>query len=381
MNVLFITSWFPSRVHPTNGNFIGRHARLVARAHQVVVVALEIDEDLPFGTLDLTRRTENGYEVIQVYVGYKPGVLGPIKVLLRLRAYAKALSSARQEFGVPDLIHGQVLLDGGMLAALYSRLWDRPFVLTEHSSAYHKAGALGGFRGWLGHYASRRAKMIMPVSDHLGRSMKELNGLEGSYRTVSNVVNAELYHQVPPPDMKPFRLLHVSNFDEAPKNISGLLRAFNSLEQEGLESPITLHLAGDGDLRALQEMIDAMDHPGVSCSGPHSEGEIAELMQGCHAFVLFSNYENQPVVLLEAQMSGRPCIATPVGGIPDIVVAGKTGLLVPVGNEPALTQAIVDLCEDYKTFDLSIIRERAFDRYSEAAVMKSLNEVYSEAVM
>jgi len=350
MNVLFITSWFPSRVHPTNGNFIGRHARLVARAHQVVVVALEIDEDLPFGTLDLTRRTENGYEVIQVYVGYKPGVLGPIKVLLRLRAYAKALSSARQEFGVPDLIHGQVLLDGGMLAALYSRLWDRPFVLTEHSSAYHKAGALGGFRGWLGHYASRRAKMIMPVSDHLGRSMKELNG-------------------------------HVSNFDEAPKNISGLLRAFNSLEQEGLESPITLHLAGDGDLRALQEMIDAMDHPGVSCSGPHSEGEIAELMQGCHAFVLFSNYENQPVVLLEAQMSGRPCIATPVGGIPDIVVAGKTGLLVPVGNEPALTQAIVDLCEDYKTFDLSIIRERAFDRYSEAAVMKSLNEVYSEAVM
>jgi glycosyltransferase involved in cell wall biosynthesis len=379
MKVLFITSWFPSRVHPTNGNFIGRHARLLAGQHEVMVAAVEVDEALPFGTLDVTRRAEDGYAVIQVYVGYGPGVPGPVKVALRLRAYAKALRTARAAFGTPDLLHGQVLLDGGMVAALYSRFWARPFVLTEHSTAYHNAGALGGLRAWLGRYACRWAKTIMPVSDHLGRSMRKINGLEGNYRSVSNVVNEKMYELVTPKTTPPFCLLHVSNFYEVHKNISGLLSAFSSIEQS-IGNEITLHLAGDGDLEALRRMIDEAGTPGITCSGPHSEAEVAKLMQSSHAFVLFSNYENQPVVLLEAQMSGRPCIATPVGGIPDIVVDRETGLLVPVGDEVALAGAIISLRENYASFEQAKIRQRALAVYSEAAVLQSLNEVYAEAV-
>lgn len=379
MNVFFITSWFPSCVHPTNGNFVARHARLVAREHRVIVVAVEVDESLSLGKTEVTRREEDGYRVVQVYVGYGPRTPGPIKVALRLRAYSRALGIVRHEFGPPDLLHGQVLLDGGMVAALYGRLWSLPFVLTEHSTAYHKFAALAGFRGWLGRYACRRAKVIMPVSDHLGRSMREKNGLEGNYRTVSNVVNEELYQLAPPPEAPPFRLLHVSNFDEGPKNITGLLRAFTLLQQDP-NQPVTLHFAGDGDLGELQRMIDATGRSGITCSGPHTEVEVAALMQGCHAFVLFSNYENQPVVLLEAQMSGRPCIATPVGGVPDIILPKETGLLVPVGDEEALAAAFVELQESYLTYQREDIRKRAVARYSEAAVIRALNEVYSTAL-
>ncbi|MFT4687012.1 MAG: glycosyltransferase involved in cell wall biosynthesis [Neolewinella sp.] len=378
MNIFFITSWFPSRVHPTNGNFVGRHARLVAREHKVTVVAVEVDEGLAFAATEVTQREEDGYQAIQVYVGYGARTPALVKVALRLRAYASALSIARHEFGVPDLLHGHVLLDGGMVAALYGKRWSRPFVLTEHSTAYHKAGALTGFRGWLGRYACRKAKVIMPVSDHLGRSMQKKNGLEGNYRAVSNVVNEELYLLQPPSETPPFRLLHVSNFDEGPKNITGLLRAFTLLPQNP-NQPITLLLAGDGDLKELQQIIDATGYGGIACSGPHTEVEIAELMQGCHAFVLFSNYENQPVVLLEAQMSGRPCIATPVGGIPDIILPEKTGLLIPVGDEAALAAAIVEMQQNYSTYDPDAIRQRAVGQYSEAAVIRVLNEVYSMA--
>jgi glycosyltransferase involved in cell wall biosynthesis len=379
MNIFFITSWFPSRVHPTNGNFVGRHARLVAREHQLTVVAVEVDEELSFGTTEVTRRTEDGYEVIQVYVGYGPRTPGPIKIALRLRAYASAMNIAHREFGVPELLHGHVLLDGGMVASLYGRRWSRQFVLTEHSSAYHKSAALTGLRGWLGRYACRNAGVVMPVSDHLGRSMQEKNGLIGNYRSLSNVVDEQLYHLEPPPQTSTFRLLHVSNFDEGPKNITGLLRAFTLLSQDP-NKPVILHLAGDGDLDELQEMIDATGQERITCSGPHTEVEVAELMKGCHAFVLFSNYENQPVVLLEAQMSGRPCIATPVGGIPDIVLAGETGLLVPVGDEAALAAAIIEMRDNYGNFDLKAIRERAVDQYSEAAVCRALNEVYAKAL-
>jgi len=103
-------------------------------------------------------------------------------------------------------------------------------------------------------------------------------------------------------------------------------------------------------------------------------------MQECHAFVLFSNYENQPVVLLEAQMSGRPCIATAVGGIPDIVLPGKTGLLVPPGDEAALTDAMLVMRRDYDTYNLRKVRERAERTYSEKAVEAVLIRVYADAI-
>ncbi|TXF89691.1 glycosyltransferase family 4 protein [Neolewinella aurantiaca] len=379
MNVFFVTSWFPSRVHPTNGNFIGRHARLMARHHRVTVVAVEEDLQLAPGKLDVTRRTEDGYAVIHVYVGYGPQTPGPVKAALRLRAYVVAMRAARKKFGRPDLLHGHVLLDGGMAAALYSGFWNLPFVLTEHSSAYHKANALSGFRGWLGRYACRNAVAILPVSDHLGRSMRERNRLAGNYRTVSNVVDEKTYLPGQPSPTLPFRLLHVSNFDEAPKNITGLLRGFSLLRQK-TNVPVTLHLAGDGDLEILTQMIDDLGVAGITCSGPHTEGEIAELMQDCHAFVLFSNYENQPVVLLEAQMCGRPCIATPVGGVPDIVLHGETGLLVPVGDAVALAGAFEKMRDEYTSFDPEVIRERALQLYSEEAVLEAINSVYQLAV-
>ena len=379
MTVFFLTSWFPSRVHPTNGNFVARHARLVARTHRVIVVAVEVDEQLPFGKTDLTHRAEDGYDVVHAYVGYTDKTPGAVKVALRLRGYACAMRRASREFGRPDLLHGHVLLDGGMVAALYAKWYARPFVLTEHSSEYHGRGALPGVRGALGRYACRKAKTIMPVTHHLGRGMRELNGLTGNYLTLSNVVDEKLYRLLPPPDTASFRLLHVSNFEEKAKNIKGLLRAFSALP-EATHRSVTLHLAGDGDLEALQRMIDETGHPGITFSGPHTETEIAELMQECHAFVLFSNYENQPVVLLEAQMSGRPCIATAVGGIPDIVLPGKTGLLVSPGDEAALTDAMLVMRRDYDTYNLRKVRERAERTYSEKAVEAVLIRVYADAI-
>ena len=379
MTIFFLTSWFPSRVDPTNGNFVGRHARLVAREHAVVVVAVEVDESLRPGRVELTRRQGEGYEVVHAYVGYTATTSAFLKMSYRLRAYRAAMRLARKRFGRPGVLHGHVLLDGGMVAGIYSRLWSVPLVLTEHSSAYQEPKALSGIRRVLGVHACRMARTIMPVSRHLGRSMREVNYLPGRYRTVSNVVNERLYTLAEPPARPPFRLLHVSNFDGPSKNVPGILRAFAALPPDP-ERPLSLHVAGDGDLGAVRRMAAASGVENITFSGPHTEREVAELMQSCHAFVLFSNFENQPVVLLEAQMSGRPCIATPVGGIADIVLPGRTGLLVPVADEVALTAAFLRMRDEYDSYDLAAIRERALGLYGEAAVLRALNEVYGGAV-
>jgi glycosyltransferase involved in cell wall biosynthesis len=63
-------------------------------------------------------------------------------------------------------------------------------------------------------------------------------------------------------------------------------------------------------------------------------------------FVLPSRMENFPLVLLEAMASGLPVVATAVGGVPEMVVHGETGLLVPANDPQALADAINSLLDD-----------------------------------
>lgn len=378
VRIFFVTSWFPSRVYPTHGNFVARHARLVARDHELTVVAVQEDPALPRGRTELETTVADGYRTVRAYVGYPPADPALRKILYRARAYRRALRHATRLAGRPDLLHGQVLLDGGMAAAAWGRRHGIPHVITEHSTAYHRAGALPGVRGVLGRWAVRRAACVMPVSDHLGWGMRELNGLRGRYRTVSNVVDADRYRPRPLPAGGPFGWLHVSSFKEDHKNVGGILRAYAALPHD--RHAFTLRLAGDGDVSGLRRRAAATGAPGITVSGPHTEAEVADLMGAAHAFVLFSRYENQPVVLLEAQLCGRPAIATPVGGIPAVVVAGQTGLLVPSEDEAALTAAMLELHATYADYPPERLRRRALGRYAAPAVRAALNAVYRAAV-
>ena len=71
-----------------------------------------------------------------------------------------------------------------------------------------------------------------------------------------------------------------------------------------------------------------------------------EVMADFDVFVLPSLWEGFGLVLVEAMAAGRPVVASAVGPIPEIVVDGVTGLLVPPGDPPALAEAIVRLLRD-----------------------------------
>ena len=74
--------------------------------------------------------------------------------------------------------------------------------------------------------------------------------------------------------------------------------------------------------------------------------DVARLMSAFDVFVLCTNFEGLPLVILEAMARGRPVVATAVDGIPEIVLDGKTGLLHPHGDDGALAAHLVALLGD-----------------------------------
>jgi len=140
------------------------------------------------------------------------------------------------------------------------------------------------------------------------------------------------------------RILFVGRLIER-KGLPYLIEALGGLRQH---LPAALDIVGTGSQQAALEQVAAERGVAdvVRFLGRVSNSELARLYASCDVFVLPSivdshgDTEGLGVVLLEAMSYGRPVVATDVGGIPDIVLDERTGLLVPQKDAPALAHAM-----------------------------------------
>jgi glycosyltransferase involved in cell wall biosynthesis len=108
-----------------------------------------------------------------------------------------------------------------------------------------------------------------------------------------------------------------------------------------------LHLVmvGMGPLEAqLKEAAGTVLDRRVTFTG--SRDDVFDLLPGFDVFALSSRHEGLPIALLEAMATALPCVATRVGGIPEVVTDGVEGFLVPPGDPGALAAALGKLVED-----------------------------------
>jgi glycosyltransferase involved in cell wall biosynthesis len=86
--------------------------------------------------------------------------------------------------------------------------------------------------------------------------------------------------------------------------------------------------------------------PRIRFHGPFAEGEQQRVLASIDLLVLPSVWwENSPLTVLEALASGVPVVASAIGGLPELVAHGDTGLLTPPGDAGALREALEDVTE------------------------------------
>jgi L-malate glycosyltransferase len=105
-------------------------------------------------------------------------------------------------------------------------------------------------------------------------------------------------------------------------------------------------LVGDGALRASLEAQAAALGISGSVDFLGSQDDIGRILQGCDLFACPSHMEAFPNVVMEAMAAGLPVVASDVGGIPELIADGRSGVLVPPGAVKPLADAIVRLMDD-----------------------------------
>ena len=107
-------------------------------------------------------------------------------------------------------------------------------------------------------------------------------------------------------------------------------------------------LVGDGPLRAeLEESCRNLNLENfITFTGALEQSDVVQWWQRAFIAVLTSDNEGMPVCLMEAAACGVPAVATAVGGVPELVGEGVTGLLVPGGDANALADSLQRLLED-----------------------------------
>lgn len=106
-----------------------------------------------------------------------------------------------------------------------------------------------------------------------------------------------------------------------------------------------LTLVGDGPLRPEIEAMIASNQleNRITLAGWQDEAGVKSALAQAQALILPSFAEGLPVVVMEAMAAGRPVIATAIAGVPELVVPGETGWIVPAGSALYLAEAIADL--------------------------------------
>lgn len=397
MKVLFLSEWYPHRYDAMAGLFVRKHAQSVARmGDDVCVLYLHKDDKIRVAETEVKR--ENG--IIEIYVYYPDNYMS---------AARKGMRKMHEEWGVPEVSVLNVVSKNGLLAEYLWRIKHIPYVVIEHWSGYLPQNNSIG-KGLHKCYMQRvvaDGKVVMPVSATLEDAMKQQGFKAKKWGRIHNVVDDFFFASDRDASIEHdrFELLHVSCFDERAKNVCGLLRAVKMVAEKRQNFKLTLVGTGADIELAKQTALDEgllSTETGASCKqtaydtegsvnkadvaeaivefvGEQTPEEVCRYMRNSDAFVLFSNYENAPVVISECLAVGLPIVTSAAGGVPEMINADN-GILVKVGDEQELAEKILWMMDHYKEFSADQIRLEA-DKYSADSVGKMLHKVLAESTL
>lgn len=261
-------------------------------------------------------------------------------------------------YAIPHSV--SALLARQMLAARGKRL---PFVTTLHGTDITLVGIDRTYLPITRH-AIQESDGVTSISNYLRDKTIADFEITRPIETITNFVNCDVYTPIKDEDARArarlhyarpdeFLLMHLSNFRPV-KRVTDAVKTFARVASE---LPAQLILIGDGPDRSAAEWLahDLGIHCRVHFLG--KQDRVSELLALADLFLLPSQLESFGLAALEAMACMVPSIATRVGGIPELIDDGVTGLLFSAGDVDAMATGALSLLGDPRR--LNAMREAA----------------------
>ena len=166
------------------------------------------------------------------------------------------------------------------------------------------------------------------------------------------------------------------------KGMSYGIRAVNILMRNNPDVAIEYQVIGGGPLKEeLEKLVDELKLRNVvGLLGPRNRYEVIAALGRAHLFLLPSDSEVLPVVLMEASATGLPIVATSVGAVNEILADGKSGFLVPRGDFEAMAERLDHLIKHPEVWvDMGRVGRKAVEaRFHVGRLNKRLVHIYQE---
>jgi N-acetyl-alpha-D-glucosaminyl L-malate synthase BshA len=295
---------------------------------------------------------DNGIEYHEVHVTSYP--------LFEFPPYDLALASRMAEvaeFHDLDLLHVHYAIPHSVSALLARQMLDAqgrrlPFVTTLHGTDITLVGLDRGYLP-ITRYAIQQSDGVTSISSYLKDKTLSDFGITRPIEVIPNFVNCDQYKPIKDEAARSAArgrlalpdeaiLMHLSNFRPV-KRIVDVVKVF---AQVARQLPARLVLVGDGPDRSAAEYLahDLKIHDKVHFMG--KQERVDELLPLADLMVMPSEMESFGLAALEAMACKVPSIATLVGGVPELIDDGVTGLLYPVGDVEAMAAGAVSLLKD-----------------------------------
>ena len=346
--------------------------------HEPTVLVSSWSDKIP------TQYKVDGIRIIQTRLrpvfDASQGVRVPLSYLIFLYSNIRKLKRLLEELNV-EVVHVQFPGTNSFVFALLKHLgWFRgALIYTFHGRDVGAIEDANKLQRILWSAAFKQSDAVVTCSKHLAhRLVCCFDSRPPDVRVINYGVESSIADKVvtsPTTSVPGSRfLLNVGKFEEK-KAQDVLISSFERLAGAHDDLRLVLLGASGPTLDKTRDKVAIME-PSISkrinivVDADHST--VLEYMRAAEVFVLPSRDEPFGIVLLEAGLTETPIVATLVGGIPEVIADGKTGLLVPPDNEEALTEAIELLLSDTALRDsLSVahknrvLEEFSWDRYTE----------------
>jgi glycosyltransferase involved in cell wall biosynthesis len=370
LKVLFVPAWYPTKQDKFWGTFCREHAHAAALYEDVAVLSFS-SRSQRWPTLRWTEGDDQVVPTFYATYGHSPIPNTTLPFfLLHLR---RALKCVIRKWGRPDIIHTQDSRAYYVMRAVEHL--QIPVVISQHWTGFMTrsidSSSLRRFK-----YAFTHAARVLPDNKFADVLYRQY-GLTARVRWLPNTISTDIFCATTHALRNPW-LLHASGFTYQ-KRFPDIVRAFARVQRD--RPAAVLQIVGEGSNRLECEEFARRELPPGSFHfhGFLPKPRLAELMRQASGFVLPSEAENLPCVLIEAIASGCPVLTTRVGGI-TALVGEDDGILVDVGNIDQITDGMYRLLDGTHGFDMDRMSREVRAQYSHDAVGRILHEEYQKAV-